>query len=195
VKRATISSRRAILRSPVFRFCVLLTLTVCANAQAAKPPAAKPDENSCRRFVQDFYDWYLAHGRGGGSGASIAPHGQRFFEHGLWEKLKADDAAQSHADEIVGLDFDPILNSQDPSPRFRVQTAKLTGNRCDATVVGLDQGVERERILPELGFRDGRWVFLNFHYKFEINGKLQDGDLISILNDLARDRARTMGKK
>jgi hypothetical protein len=43
------------------------------------------------------------------------------FESGLLAALKEDVAAQAAAKgEIVGLDFDPFLNTQDPAESYEV---------------------------------------------------------------------------
>lgn len=105
--------------------------------------------------------------------------------------LAADDEAQSHSNEIVGLDFDPILNSQDPSSKFIVKSASVRGDRCNPAVVGINQSVEDEHVAPELVLFNGRWVFVNFRYESWVAGKLRrSGDLLQALKDWANERAR-----
>jgi hypothetical protein len=96
--------------------------------------------------------------------------------------LDREEAIQAK-EEDPGLDFDPYLNTQDPSPMFLVDTVRVNGDRCDATVHGYDQGERREEVMPELSKKSGRWIFENFHYKIDYNnGKPpQDDDLILML--------------
>ncbi len=104
--------------------------------------------------------------------------------------LVADDIAQSKAHEIVGLDFDPILFSQDPSSKFVVEKVSAAGGSCNADVVGIERGVREERLTPELIRSSGRWIFVNFHYQYKTNGKLENSDLVGILKDLQMQRSR-----
>lgn len=159
--------------------------------------ATRPDANSCRAFVQDFYDWYvpITSSRDDRFTVMLRPRKSSFGPK-LWQMLAADDEAQSHANEIVGLDFDPILNSQDPSPKFIVKSATVKSDRCDAVVVGVIQGTEEEHVMPELIHSSGRWIFVNFHYQSVVAGKLKDsGDLVQALRDWARERARLAKEK
>lgn len=110
--------------------------------------------------------------------------------------LVVDDEAQSKSNEIVGLDFDPILNTQDPSSKFIVRSTSVKSGRCKAAVIGVNQGVEDEHVMPELVYSNGRWVFVNFYYQSEVAGKLKrSGNLVQALKDWAKDRARLTKEK
>lgn len=113
----------------------------------------------------------------------------KLLNHELLTLLKDDSAAQANADEIVGLDFEPFFNSQDPSPKFIVQHVVINSGHCRAFVRGVEQGVERERVEPELIQRSGKWIFVNFHYpdsKYPV-----DENLISILKMNRDERNKT----
>jgi hypothetical protein len=165
-------------------------MTITANPQAAKPAPANSDAASCRKSVQDFYDWYvpITIAQDDRFTVMLRPR-KNSFDPKLWQMLAADDEAQSKAHEIVGLDFDPIVNSQDPSPKFKVHAISIERNRCNAVVYGFAQGTREERVAPELIYLNNRWIFVNFHYQFEINGKWRDSDLVAILEDLRKSRA------
>jgi hypothetical protein len=143
-------------------------------------------------FVQEFYDWYTPIAASEKYRLTVSLSAKRLsFAPELWKMLVADDTAQSKADEIVGLDFDPILNTQDPSSRFIVKGAKVENGRCNADVVGINQGAEDEHVMPELVLTNGHWVFVNFHYQSWVAGKLRkSGDLMQALKDWASERAR-----
>ncbi|MGB0066231.1 MAG: hypothetical protein WBP85_17450, partial [Terracidiphilus sp.] len=163
-------------------------LLLCQNLTSA--------ELSCHRFVQDFYDWYVPIGIADKERlmAELLPR-KSSFDQRLWQMLAADDEAQSHSDEIVGLDFDPILNSQDPSPKFIVKSVSVKDGRCNAFVVGINEGVEEEHVIPELALFNGHWIFMNFRYESWVSGKLRRSDLVQALKDLANDRARSRKDK
>src|SRR5437588_560107 len=79
-------------------------------------------EKSCRRFVQSFYDWYVTEAlkdNGGPASDFALRHRGSVFDPELLQQLKEDSEAQAKAKgEIVGLDFDPFLNSQDPGEQY-----------------------------------------------------------------------------
>lgn len=181
----------------VLLWVLVAPLTVASFGQPTSPLAAKADEGSCKAFVQEFYDWYAPIAASEKYRLTVSLRARRSsFDPQLWQMLVADDTAQSKADEIVGLDFDPILNSQDPSPKFIAKNASVKGGRCNAAVAGINQGIEEEHVMPELIFTDGRWAFVNFHYQSEVAGKLRNsGDLVQALKDWARERARLAKEK
>lgn len=162
---------------------------VSGNCTAQKLASAD-SAVSCRAFVQGFYDWYvpIASQEGGVNPSDIALQRRAgSFSTELATALKKDSEAQRHSHEIVGLDWDPFLASQDPSPRFVVDSVKPTVNHCTAVVYGIDHGSRREKVMPELAFTNGRWVFVNFHYEDRDLGKY---DLLETLRELAKNRQR-----
>src|SRR5689334_6354600 len=73
-------------------------------------------------FVQKFYNWYvpiaLKTTKEPSSDLAIAKRGS-LFDPPLLSALKADaEAARNSPGDIVGLDFDPFLNAQDPSKKY-----------------------------------------------------------------------------
>jgi hypothetical protein len=171
--------------------------TITSFGQQTAHLAVKADENSCRAFVQEFYDWYTPIAASEKYRLTVSLRPKRLsFDPKLWKMLVADDTAQSKADEIVGLDFDPILNTQDPSSKFIVKSASVRGGRCNVAVVGINQGVEDEHVMPELVLSDGRWIFVNFRYESWGAGKLRrSGDLVQALKDWASERSRMVKEK
>ena len=166
-----------------------------AMPQTTEAPAKSADaaQESCRAFVQDFYDWYVKaesspnNKIGSFSLAQARPHA---ISAGLQKLLDADyRASESDPDEIVGLDFDPFLNTQDPSTKFTVQDATIKDGRCIAEVRGMQNGVPMESVNPELDQAAGTWEFINFHYP-AAGPKESDHDLLSILRQLSADRSK-----
>lgn len=173
--------------------------------------SAMNEDESCRAFVQKFYDWrisqildlFCAHTLRGTSATQESIDAEEAecrtaSAYRNAEQLKATEVlspALRHYLEMekreqtknadAGLDFDPYLNSQDPSPKYVVDHVQVQGNRCDAVVHGSDQGARREEVMPELSRQNGQWMIENFHYKYDLNdGKgMRDNDLIQMIKD------------
>src|SRR5262245_41509392 len=97
----------------------LLLLVLHASSVQADDSALAA---SSREFVQKFYKSYVPKALAGHTGPAwqfAIDNMSASFDGGLLEALKDDLAAQaqSSGDDIVGLDFDPFLNSQDPAKR------------------------------------------------------------------------------
>jgi len=171
-----------------------------------------PDEISCRVFVQRFYDWrvslnvdmFCSNSLKGSRAsqeaidaqeeecriASLYRHAEKLspnkvLSRKLLHYQHREEAVQAKDVEDPGLDFDPYLNTQDPSPRFVVDDVRVNGNRCDAIVHGYDGGKQREEVMPELSKAGDGWVIENFHYKIDYNdGKPpQNDDLIHMIRE------------
>jgi hypothetical protein len=170
----------------------------CAALAVAPPPATAqvpsgPKNSSCRQFAQSFYDWYVPVWQKTTKEPSSNVALQRkaaVFEPELLRALKIDAEAQSRAKgEIVGLDFDPFLGSQDPADRYEIREATLQGDKCLVEIweASRDSKLakpEKPAVVAELRLDKGRWQFLNFHYP-EVNA-----DLVSVLEQLRKDRGK-----
>ena len=111
------------------------------------------------------------------------------FSPELRKALKDDLAAsRKNKDEIVGLDFDPFLNTQDPSHRYVIGIVTMKDGSCLANVHGIDGGKRREKpdVTAKLESQDGRWAFVNFLYTQ--NEKPEDADLLAVLKALRESR-------
>jgi hypothetical protein len=84
----------------------------------------------------------------------------------LAKLLREDSVAQAACADLVGLDFDPFLNSQDPAPRYEVGGISRNEQTFRAEIYGMQSG--RRSAKPSLSaeFResDGHWFFVNFYY-------------------------------
>jgi Protein of unknown function (DUF3828) len=167
-----------------------------ATPQTSSTPvpvaSTSPDEASCHAFVQEFYDWYVkaeATPAVRDRSFSLAKARPRAISASLGKLLNADyRASKANPGEIVGLDFDPFLNSQDPSEKFAVQTVSVKDGKCTAVVRGLRSGAMDEKVNPELDQKGGAWEFINFHYPGADPKDGGDMDLISILKNLSEER-------
>jgi hypothetical protein len=139
---------------------------VSVHPASAQTPSQQETQQSCRKFVQDFYDWYLTKKLSSKLPAPALALKLRseVFSVELRRRLKQDFDAQSKAAEIVGLDSDPFLNSQDPSPHFAVVGITRRGSNYWVDVYGILDSKRQEHVTPELMQQNGHWIFVNFHY-------------------------------
>jgi len=110
----------------------------------------------------------------------------------LYRRLKEDsDASAKNPGEIVGLDFDPFVNSQDPCDHYVVGNISVKGDSYWVNVHGVCQGKRSKTpdVIPELIFKEGKWLFVNIHYSAK-----KDDDLLSVLKALREDRAKKPGR-
>jgi hypothetical protein len=172
------------------------TSQTAITTQPETAGAQARNEQSCRQFVGDFYNWYLApdpsNGRpkaGDRAWSDVLRLRPDALSPELLSLLKDDLAAsQASRDEIVGLDWDPFLASQDPSSTFSVESVSVRDDHCDAWVNGIEGGKKQESVGPEL-IRNGQsWVFVNFHYKGQ---SPEDENLVSTLKVLRDERKKT----
>jgi hypothetical protein len=162
---------------------VNLTLLL-ATATSAATHADNAAESS-RQFVQAFLDWYVPKlGSGNPTQMAVEQRGDDFNPN-LLKALKEDLAASAKSpDEIVGLDFDPFLNSQDPGDKYSTGAGTTNGKFTSVPIYRVMSG---KRAAVASGFAvlervDDRWRFANFAYP-------KIGNLMKVLAQLKADRA------
>ncbi len=170
----------------------LITLTMSLDANAATP---QDQEKSCAKFVQDFYSWYAAtmnrsakEGPKSNADGEIQKRENQEFSPELLRDLKIDsEAAAKVPEEIVGLDFDPVLNAQDVAQRYVVGKINKKNSSLWVEVYGYWNGKKGARpdVVPELALNNGKWTFVNFHYSQKAG---QNDDLLSVLKALRKER-------
>jgi Protein of unknown function (DUF3828) len=154
----------------------------------------------CGRFVQQFYNWYVAKENALAKRNSVGVESaleatlrekRSSFSPELVKGLQEDLAASKKSpEEVVGLDFDPFLNAQDIAERYLVGKITPKGDHCLVEVFGVWGGKKNSNpdVVPELVFENGQWVFTNFHY-----GKTSipvNENLVSVLQILKKDRKK-----
>ena len=187
----------SLFTSPFFEPSARLAWNAAIPSVHAASPAS-PSERQAGVFVQNFYNWYLAkqksamNRRNAVAGWELAiKEKPGNFSPDLLKALKEDlEASEKVLGEIVGLDFDPILNAQDIAGKCEAGKVTQVGDRYLVEVYGYWEGKKNPKpdVTPELALRDGLWVFTNFHYgksKFPVNE-----NLISILRQLKKDRSQ-----
>jgi hypothetical protein len=161
----------------------------------AAPTASANQEQAAKKFVQEFYDWYVARLAKINSVrlSDVAIKEKKAsFSPGLAQRLKEDDDAQDKvAGEIVGLDFDPFVNTNsDTFERYVVGKVTPKGGAYWVDVHYVYKGKKNPKPLltPEVKLDKGRWIFVNFHYgKSEVPS---NENLLSLLKALKDDRAK-----
>lgn len=185
------------MRRIIFTSMLVAILTV-AMIPSAHAQDAQKQEQSCKDFVQGFYNWYLGRSAVNAKSQTAGPAWDdvvrlrpQAFTPELLTLLKADLAAsEANHDDIVGLDWDPFLATQDPSTNFVVASAVVNNGRCNAVVNGIAHGKKRETVMPELSPSGAAWVFVNFHYKIDKTQSPADENLIATLKLLADERKK-----
>lgn len=168
---------------------VLLAVLLAAVSSSAAQSKASPE--TAKSFVQDFYTWYVAKAvnHPGNPGADYAIKQRRSsFSPALTRALEADYAASAKSpDEIVGLDFDPFLNTQDPCERYEVgETTRVgSGYRVEVYAVCFGKREAHAYVSAEVQGTSGSWQFTNFHYTDEHGKK---SNLLGVLASLRRER-------
>lgn len=125
---------------------------------------------SCREFVQGFYNWYVPMALRDSplpSSAIALKQKPQVFAHKLLRQLAEDFRAQEKADgDLVGIDFDPFLASQDPGERYVVESVTRDGANCRAEVYAVSSGKKSKDpdVMPDLRLENGHWVFVDFLY-------------------------------
>jgi hypothetical protein len=164
--------------------CLLVTLSHALYAQTKNISNAN---RSPRGFVQRFYDWYVPkaveHSSAPAWNVALQAKGSSFSPE-LRVKLRKDSAAQARAEgEIVGLDFDPFLNGQDPDPHYQVKKIRRRGERYRVSIDSSStaNSSNNPSVIAEVMQQRGQWRFVNFRYA---NGR----DLLSILKALNSSR-------
>lgn len=175
------------------RLCLTLTLFLPLAAFGA--PVWAGETEACRKFAQDFYNWYIPPGHKDNDVKDMDQallKRKGLFSESLYRALKADsEAASKVKDEIVGLDFDPFLNAQDFADKYIVREVKPKGTGYLVSIYGVNQGKVNAK--PDLQaelqpLKKAGFVFVNFHY-----GKTsiaENENLLSILKVLANDRKK-----
>lgn len=172
---------------------VLGALSIALSVFSAPVHAIAPDvantPNSCQKFVQSYYDWYVSKNKSNFENALKAR--PEVFNPFLRRRLAADVAAQAKdADNVVGLDFDPVLNSQDPSAHYSAGSAHAKNGHWLVDVYSVNSGKKSTRpdVTPELSCQSGKFQFENFHYGN--SDTPADNNLMSALESYQKNRAK-----
>lgn len=139
-------------------------------------------DSVAQQFTQRFYSWYE---KDSPYETTVRDSG-RYFAPSLLAALRADLAAsKANSEEIVGLDWDPFLASQDPCPPYR---AGATTHRADTVRIAIRAACgdsSRPAVIADIVFISGTPVFSDFEHGDE------RGRLTSDLRELQASRDST----
>jgi hypothetical protein len=141
------------------------------TSQAAMAALSSSDAQSCRLFVQSFYDWYWNHIADSAGQPGFDPRKLPSVETVLRQKpfvlspelirlLGHEEREMERTNEIGNLDFDPILASQDPRGKYLVSNVTASASRCTAIVQNGDLAS------VELSKFGSSWTITNFRYVY-----------------------------
>lgn len=142
-------------------------------------------------FAQGFYSWYVPEAlktEETPAWSVALKYKRSAFSLALFRALKEDSDAQAKASgQIVGLDFDPFLNTQDPCDRYEVGTVTPQNARYRVDIYGVCSGKRNEKpdVVAEVARRDGSWAFTNFLYP------AIHRDLLGTLRTLREERQKS----
>ena len=180
--------RRQMKLGRVVVYYLLLLALPASSVQANDSSLAA----SSREFVQKFYESYVPKALAGRTEPAwqfaIDKMSAR-FDGALLKALKDDLAAQARSSgEIVGLDFDPFLNSQDPAGRYEAGSARQEGKIYLVDVYPVTSGKRSKEpgVVAELAYKNGHWRVVNFRYP-------GSDDLLTILKKLKASRESHQG--
>ena len=171
-----------------------LFLTLLSSSLVAQDKAATAA--SAREFVQQFYTWYVpvVLGQHKEPSSNIALRDKKAaFSSELYAALKADWDAQANVkDDIVGLDFDPFLNTQDPCKRYELGKITQAGNGYRVEVFGICSGKRSSEpeVAPEVQWANGHWEFANFYYPNMMKDDPKNANLLATLKLLSDERQK-----
>lgn len=138
-----------------------------------------------RMFVQSFYDSYtvLATGTHESSPLEmILAKRASVLAPELFRALKADvDAQRKVPDDVVGLDFDPFLNTQEEAGHYTVERITEGRGVYMAEIRARDSSGKQPEVIAEVAQQGGKLVFVDFLYPGQ-------GDLLGVLRTLAKQR-------
>lgn len=135
----------------------------CAGATNARDM-----DDSCRSFVEQFYNYYeplepghpLEHTS---LGDAIE---KKQFDPLLAQQLQVVLDTQAKSGQIR-LDFDPIVNGREPADKYVAGNVTRKGEHYLVEVYGVsDDGKKHDKpdVVAEVEWENGEWMFANFHY-------------------------------
>jgi len=149
-------------------------------------------EKSGQSFVKSFYDWYPARAFTTSRGwlkSSLRDRPSCFAPELLSTFKEFQKATPNSQAEIDNLDFDPFLNAQDTADSYEVENFTRKRDTLFAEVYSVSSGKKNKGpdVVPELIFRNGNRLFINFHYPNSTHARNEN--LQNILKSLLETRA------
>lgn len=137
-------------------------------------------DDDAAKFVSGVYAAYLPRSERSGIGAldSLMHEQPQWFSDSLRAGWQRDvSRRRENPGEIVGLDFDPLLASQDPCEDYETGSVTHVDSLIRVDIHAVCQGVRSADavLVAEVVLRDTQWQFTNFIYQPSV------GDLLRLL--------------
>lgn len=150
--------------------CCLFPISIASPLAEAQQVDSNSMQSSCHIFVQQFYDWYLPNTtvkaeKANGLALDFALSKRlSAFDPELVRQLRHGEEEAKREGEPF-LDFDPVLNSQDPDYHYEVREVTVKDNKCSANVYAISRWhMPEKRVIAELSHDDHGWHFQDFRY-------------------------------
>jgi hypothetical protein len=178
------------------RLAVVCLMICLALSIVLRGQTTADERESINSFVQSFYDWYVPKALSDSSvptpKLALKQRSSVFGPH-LAAALREDYAAQpAYPGEIVGLDFDPFLNTQDPCEHYEVGTISHRGHTYSVEVHAICAGKKSTvpNVVAELLLGRTGWEFINFRYPNLVKQYPSSANLLSVLKILREERSK-----
>jgi hypothetical protein len=158
-----------------------------ASAETALTDSAfrRRDSLEARQFVQEFFSWYVPIANAETRVPAwwrVLSQRPNALDSALLAALRADSAVQRTDGKEMRefLNFDPLLSSQDPCPRYEAVDARRDsiGYRVTVKPICADTTWQTQRPVLSVVRRAGQWKIVNVFY--------ETSDLRTILCEFAR---------
>ena len=159
--------------------CCSLVFLALPCTLVAQVKANQKNIRSPREFVEEFYRWYVPQALSDktitASDIAIKYRSSDLSPQLFW-LLREDAEAQARCAELIGIDFDPFLASQDPAERYIVGEVSRKDRSYWAKIYSVQSGNRSERpdLIVEFQEENRHWFFVNFYYA-------GNSDLLTIL--------------
>ena len=178
------------LKSAVAILVVFLALCSSASAQTRPQQTLR---SSCRKFVTNFYSWYLVNDPidQKAAGDSALQDRSYLFSPAIVQALREDEQAQEKAgSDLVSLDMDPFAGPDGLAEGYKIEKIAIADGRCRAEVHGIRGGKEYETpdVIPELTIKNGTWLFVDFCFPSPSEPK--GSSLLAMLKELRAGEKR-----
>jgi hypothetical protein len=153
------------------RLALLLLMCFTCSSRLTAQSRAPQDNELCRRFTQTFYNWYVSKvfdDKKADALLEALDYKRQPFSRELAQGIRSVRGEEKKSHEAI-LDFDPILNTQDPAEHYVVRNVTERNGHFFADIYGVwnrpvpDLGKEPQ-VVAEMTHIQGRWIFINFHY-------------------------------
>ncbi|HTX14590.1 MAG TPA: hypothetical protein VMD77_04780 [Candidatus Baltobacteraceae bacterium] len=178
----------------VLKSLALVILAILAGAfglRRARATTAHDVEESCRTFVEQFYNYYepLEPGHTLESTSLGDAVEKKQFDPLLAQQLRVVLDTQAKSGQIR-LEFDPIINGREPADKYEASNVTRKGEHYLVEVYGVSgDGRKHDNpdVIAEVEPQGGEWMFVNFHYPNRADSA-ENENLLSMLKQILKSQ-------